>query len=98
MTQVFAFDIDGALTEQEGITKFRTLMEREDVRVGIVSARTEENANEFIQENNLKPDFVKTGVLKGRLLGEVADEGVYVGSWARDRFHAKMAGWDYTQI
>jgi len=95
---VHAFDIDGALTKEEGKQQFRELQNKRFVGVGIVTARPEGDMQTFIEENNLQPDFARSGTFKGRILMGVSDNGTYHGSWFRDRVHASLAGWEYEEV
>lgn len=95
---VYAFDIDGALTSKEGLERYREVKDLRNVRVGVVSARSKRSALNFLDKTGLQPDFIRTGAMKGRILRDISDSGVYIGSWVRDRFHAKVAGWEYSQI
>lgn len=102
MSRVIAFDIDGVLTEREGIEIYRNLQEGDDT-VGIVSARSRDNTIEFMVENDLSSDFMRSSPFKGSELAKIrkefsADEYIYYGSWLRDRIHASIARWEYKQI
>lgn len=102
MTDIIAFDIDGALTKNEGMLRYTNATQMFD-RVGIVSARSEDEIKTFIEENNIDPDFVKSAQLKGMVLRQLSrkynpDKKVYVGSWPRDRMHALLAQWNYEEL
>lgn len=102
MVRVVAFDIDGALTEPMGIELFKKFRDEGDI-VGIVSARPRDSVIEFIVDNNLDPEFVRSTPFKGTELRKIKDnrsgeEYIYYGSWLRDRIHAVIAGWKYEQI
>lgn len=102
MTKVVAFDIDGALTTDEGIRRYKEAL-KTDAKVGIVSARSVNNIMEFMLDNNIEADFVRSAQLKGMELRRIEsrfqpDEMIYYGSWFRDRVHARLSGWEYRQI
>lgn len=104
MVSLIAFDIDGALTDKEGLDKFRELQNRSGVRVGIVTSRPKRSMEEFIQETNIRPAFAHSAIFKGIELRNIAQDTsnverkIYYGSWVRDRFHSTVAGWEYKQI
>lgn len=96
---LMAYDIDGVLTSSEGRADFNTARKSENA-VGIVTARSEESMNSFIEENGLNPDFARATNIKFRTLMELDDEygeeeKFYVGSGARDRVASKIAGWNF---
>lgn len=100
--KVIAFDVDGALTEDEGMSEYTRVKNQENT-VGIVSARSMTGINEFIVNNNIKPDFRRSSMLKVRELRSImdefeAEEYIYYGSWLRDRVAANLAGWQYRKI
>lgn len=102
--EVIAFDIDGALTEQGGVERFKELQTDDNVIVGIVTARSIDDRNQFVRENNLNPDFARSTRIKYKELNQIqnvflnADNFIYIGSWFRDRFAAWIAGWEYKQL
>lgn len=102
MVDVIAFDVDGALTEQKGIELFKKFRDGGDI-VGIVSARPKDNVMDFIVENNISPDFMRSTPFKGTELRKIrqnrtGENYIYYGSWLRDRIHATIAGWEYEQL
>lgn len=98
MSDVVAFDIDGVLTTDEGIKLYRELKSDPSVSVHVVTARNKTMARDFVFQNDLEPDSLHHTQLKGQALSNISDSGTYYGSWARDRVHARVAGWDYEQI
>lgn len=92
---VIGFDIDGALTEDRGKRLFRDRSEKCDAPVGIVTARPEPLAEEFVEENDLNPDFVISSQLKHT---ELPEGSCYYGSWERDHLHAILGGWQYEEV
>lgn len=102
MSNVIAFDIDGALTEQRQRELFQQF-KQEDNRVGIVTARSEIGLSEFLDTQPLHPTFARATRIKSLTLREIkrqyeADEYIYYGSWMRDRVASALAGWDYRQV
>lgn len=102
---IVAFDIDGALTDDGAVGLYRRTQHRRNVKVGIVTARTKRSAQEFVQETDLDTDFLMATQFKGQALQEVenmfsgdVEQKIYYGSWARDRLHARIAGWEYKQL
>lgn len=93
-----AFDIDGALTKDEGMELYQEMKEDPDVSVHIVTARNRAMARDFVFQNQLDPQSLQHTQLKGRALGRISQSGTYYGSWFRDRIHAKVAGWEYEQL
>lgn len=82
--------------------KFRKAQQRADL-VGIVSARSKDNIITFTVEENITPDFVRSSKFKGRALRKLArkynpDTKIYIGSWFRDKMHAKAAAWKYKEL
>lgn len=99
---IVAFDVDGVLTKEQGLEKFKEAHEYADL-VGIVSARSHDHIIELTVDEKLDPDFVRSAQLKGKALRKLsrkfdADEKMYVGSWFRDRMHAKTANWNYQEM
>lgn len=102
-TKVVAFDIDGALTKEEGVEKFN-----EEKLMGnyvcIVAARPPSMMRDFIKSSSIKPCFAKSApIFKGQRLRMIkrdttADKYVYYGSWERDGIHALFAGWEYKEL
>lgn len=100
---VYAFDIDGVLTNQEGMQLFNEVKRRSGTAVGIVTTRSREGLEKFVSDNNLNPDFIDSTTFKAHRLSTIkrsrdADELVYVGSWFRDRVATRLAGWKYQQV
>lgn len=98
MPEVVAFDIDGVLTTDEGMELYREFKADPNVSVHVVTARNKTLARDFVFQNDLEPDSLHYTQLKGQALSNISDSGTYYGSWARDRVHARVAGWDYKQI
>lgn len=101
--RVIAFDIDGALTTREGMRLWNEQKDRAGHTLGIVSARNEDEIEQFIQDSNISPEFTRSTRLKGVTLSNMkdefdADEFLYVGSWTRDRLAAVIGGWEYQEL
>lgn len=100
---IYAFDIDGVLTEDEGMELYNETVGKPGVEVGIVTARDKAETEAFIRDNNLDPAFVDAVDLKFNELMVIkrasdAEEFVYVGSYIRDRIAARVSGWEYIQV
>lgn len=102
MTKLVAFDIDDALTDEDGMNKWQEKKEEADY-IGIVSARPPEGIDWFLSGNDIDADFIRSSILKGMELRKLAreydtDEKLYFGSKMKDRVHARLAGWEYKQL
>lgn len=102
--RIAVFDIDGTLTTDEGMEQYKKEKRKAPTTVvGIVSARSQASIDEFVEENDLKPDFARSAKLKGIQLWQLKhewtpDEMIYYGSWVRDRAHSLLAGVDYQEF
>lgn len=98
---VSVFDIDGVLTKQKGIDKFREAKASGNT-VGIISARSQQSINKFVEDAGIIPDFTKSSQFKGqslmRVKMEYGEDVTYYGSWARDRVHSFVADVNYVQL
>jgi len=97
---VVAFDIDGTLTRSEVLTAYRELKNMVGITIGIVTRRTQKLAQDFVQEHNLNPEFLKSRVVKTLAFEEIKDnidddEFIYVGNRISDFGYAKLSGWDF---
>lgn len=94
---VVAFDVDGTLTHPLARDVYQDLSARPDVRVGVVSARNEDDIRAFLVQHGLSADFTRGGHLKGRLLRsiETPHDAVYVGNRVTDWVFARTAGWGF---
>lgn len=103
--KVVAFDIDGTLTEPEGMELFRELSGRKEIFVGVISRRRPSKAVEFIKENNLQINFEEMGFIKTIPLLQqkagfflVADEFIYIGNRTMDRIASAVTMWRFVHI
>lgn len=100
--RLIAYDIDGALTKEGGLRQFKQ-DKRSGAIVGIVTSRTDGGMEEFIEDENLDPDFAESAVFKGYALRKIsrrheAEDKLYYGSWFKDGIQAFVGGWKYKQI
>lgn len=97
---VVAFDIDGTLTEDEVLKAYRELKNRNKITTGIVTRRTPRLAQQFIEQNNLQPDFVRSRVVKSIAFNSLedgldGDKFIYVGNRFTDKWYAVLSGWQF---
>ena len=95
MQKHVAFDIDGTLTTDEGMSKFWEYQFDGDYTVGIISARPMTSIEQFIEDEGLTPMFVESTLMKNRAMDRIADEGIYYGDRMVDKGYARMAGWEF---
>jgi len=91
-----AFDIDGTLTESHVISIYRSLEDKYDI--AIVTRRTPPLADEFITEEGLSPDIVRSGAIKSIPLSNIEGTGevnVYIGNRLTDYLFASLSGWKF---
>jgi len=103
---VIAYDIDGALTNDDVKQQFIDDADTKKVITGIITARSEDGLDNFLAVNPdilVNAEFRVSSRVKVMALNQVkdmyphADEYMYVGSYIRDRAAAMVAGWEYRQ-
>lgn len=102
--KIVAFDLDGTLQTEEGLRFYREQKNRDNTKVGILTAGDVSEAKKFAKEKNLDPDFVMRGIIKSIRLVVIAGEidtskqHIYVGDRVTDRMAAVLAGWEFKDI
>lgn len=97
---VVAFDIDGTLTRDEVLTAYRELQNRAELTIGIITARTKKSSKTFVEDNNLKPEFMKNRIVKYIAFQNIEnkiddDRYIYVGNRLTDSVFARASGWEF---
>lgn len=101
VTRVIAYDIDGALTQEQTLNQYKADHRDDENAVGIVTSRTGARKQDFVTNITPAPDFVNKTRVKALELAKIkrefpdAEEYIYVGSNQRDRVAAGTARWQF---